>query len=593
MEVQHTVTMHRSQLDCPSFVDAAVSKPLQPLSRAVYNDLVHGKLTYTPAVTDSGAPARVVIRGGLIPLATLLRAVAYRMVDAVLTAICQSHADLLQPELLPSILYQCAAVFVAPSNDRSSEHNDLRFPGGVGPAIRKVIEGVFLLSPVTELTQRVTLGSIDLSGYSAVCTQIRDEIVTNLGNMSTRDHLRGALSSVVLESSAGFHVSSKSHLRLLCDATSTARAKYVAAYGESPAGVQLLQLLNLFCALKSGRDHGGGDGGDGGGSADSETASGGAGKAGHGDGDSDVTFGSSTHAAICHATRLRFLLNGLFLGQRGGTVGRRCALAPSARLRAWPLTLYQEITDRLATRWHEKMTAVALAMLQQDLQLPTCMEVSAFALQFPQLELPRDARASDVFASRRSSVLAALGGSGKDDGTQAGAASAEPEFGEASPGGTTTAAAATTTTTAAVEEAVTLVKASRQACLSAIRREHDTVAVYRCVQAEVNAAGAGAGPHRATTAEEFRTRYASALDSDCSTAAKDGAGFLSADEKYALYQKAWDAMVKHYAWSRMDWGGPTEAARIVRNKREEEAARWCTRMAVATSTITICGLLTR
>ena len=100
--------MHRSQLDCPSFVTTAVSESLQPLSRAVYNELIHGKLTHTGGL----------ITGGLVPVATLLRSVSYRLVDAVLTAVCQSHEDLLQPQHLNEMVYRCSSIFVAPAGGK-------------------------------------------------------------------------------------------------------------------------------------------------------------------------------------------------------------------------------------------------------------------------------------------------------------------------------------------------------------------------------------------------------------------------------------------------------------------------------------------
>ena len=113
------------------------------------------------------------------------------------------------------------------------------------------------------------------------------------------------------------------------------------------------------------------------------------------------------------------------------------------------------------------------------------------------------------------------------------------------------------------------------------------MAVYERVQAEVVAAVAKQKDEpdakvvtcRVSDKEEFRMRYPGGAAS--SVPGNNGGGSLSVDEQYTLYQEAWAGMVKHYAWSRESRGGPTEAARCVRNKRAEKASRWCTRTRIA------------
>jgi methionyl-tRNA formyltransferase len=82
------------------------------------------------------------------------------LVDAVLTAVCQSHEDLLQPQHLNEMVYRCSSIFVAPAGGKL----EILGAGALGAAIQQIVELSFLRydSESTSTAPRVALGSINL-----------------------------------------------------------------------------------------------------------------------------------------------------------------------------------------------------------------------------------------------------------------------------------------------------------------------------------------------------------------------------------------------------------------------------------------------
>ena len=381
VDVQHTLCVKRGVEDAPSYVRDCVPRHAVAASLQCYSRL----LTSPLSVNGQGW-----FVGGLVEVATLLRLTGLKGLDTVLTFVCEHYPDFLLAEStdVVTIVRQTFALYTTSGGAMS-------FGKDVGTCVSQMITQA--LAPETGNTSgsahsvrvssatcsassgsesgscrptrgsslpRVTVASINIEGYSSLLDLLTREAVACLTRMSTQNAVRAAFEQVVLLHPS-FGVTTKAQLRGICRAGSKQRLRYVRDLGHTVQGAKLLALVDLFTQLPKEQS---GDGDD-----PSSTKHGGGGSSASGSADDDggdFSLRSAAGTAIKVATFFRHQLNSLFLAKPGASSpGRRCALAPSGRVRAYPVVLYKSLRERLFLRWREDMAAKLLPAAFRVIQL--------------------------------------------------------------------------------------------------------------------------------------------------------------------------------------------------------------------------------